>query len=178
MTTTTRLPTTTADNDFRAFFEMHVPAVHDLAAMFMAKGEQVPPLFMVHSHNQQVAVVPIEHFATVEDKNLVAGLQRGLAMMPLVKAVIFICEVWTLTSDQRHDSISDHPDRGEALMLNGMSRGQNGDRAPAIMQLIAHLPFETRDGARTLSKTPKEGFIDPTAGHYEGRFVANEPTEH
>jgi hypothetical protein len=113
------------DDAFRAWFEGELAYLHSSASEWIARGNSVPPLFLVFSDDNQCAVLPVPMFANVADKNRVARLHRVLGK---AGKAVFVCECWTLNAAlsqadaerlrTSRDGIEHDPERTESIMWN------------------------------------------------------------
>jgi hypothetical protein len=147
-------------DDFRAWFDGIVPALHDMAGERIAKGGGIPPAILAFHRDGSMSVymVPLD---SIDDKNLVAALHRQLAARPDVVGAVFVSEAWTVEASSEEveregwrtsrEGIENHPRKTEIVVWSAMNDKRQLLARAAIERPANRLgPVRVNDPAREL----------------------------
>lgn len=156
-------------DDFRAWFEARLVALHMWAANLVETGRTVQPGIIVFRADDEMAFMPVD-LDSIAAKNTAAALHRLTATTPMAReGAIFVSEIWILTDPPKdeverlrtdRDGIAHHPKRTEAVLWSAL----RGERQLFAKSDISRKP--NRLGPWTIS--------DPRRAFSSGRLIADE----
>lgn len=135
-----------ASAECRAYFtETVLPVCEPQALSELMRKNQANPRLMGFMDDGSMGLIDVGKamggFGDARTKQATSAIQQLAAILPSVRASVFVSEVWTLRENAKEMEIpknfADHPDRDEAVMVN-MLYYVRPDHT--IMQLLGLLP--------------------------------------
>ena len=114
-----------ATPEFKAWFEEELEKIVKPTAGAIIRDSEHMPMIRVYMKDGSISMYLMPKFDSTVVKDIAATLHNLAGASENVDAAMFLCEAWAVVTPRdtkRLDSIAEHPDRREILMVNCIKR--------------------------------------------------------